>query len=453
MDLSALGWLARMRPQGLGDLAQIDPVTGQPAADASMAASATGGMLSSLAQQAPGSLRRAWEGSDLRSGLQGALDTASYYAGPHLSNRAAAVASAIPAVTPKFGTEDAAQAGEAFKAGQYGRGAGLMSLGVAGGLLDALPGEAVVRGLLKGIHKAAHYAPDLGMAIAPIKAFHGSPHDFDRFDINRIGTGEGAQAYGHGLYFAENPKVAEGYRQTLADWPTTIRSVLGRDIPDDAANALLQTRAASPDDLARAAKLAQMRAPELRGIPGDELTRGLTEIAARERPGRMYEVGIHADPERFLDWDKPLSEQGQAAKDVLRQIEFPLSATGFSPKQHMGAIEAGYEHLLRDPKINPTGDEVYRGVTRHVADNPDRYGMNFYTKNLSANASDTLREAGIPGIRYLDQGSRGAGTGSRNYVTFSDDIVEIMRKYGLAGLGLGLGGSAAVMQMPTPQQQ
>ena len=37
-----------------------------------------------------------------------------------------------------------------------------------------------------------------------IKAYHGSPHDFDRFDLSKIGTGEGAQAYGHGLYFAEN---------------------------------------------------------------------------------------------------------------------------------------------------------------------------------------------------------------------------------------------------------
>ena len=41
-----------------------------------------------------------------------------------------------------------------------------------------------------------------------IKAYHGSPHDFDKFDLSKIGTGEGAQAYGHGLYFAESPKVA-----------------------------------------------------------------------------------------------------------------------------------------------------------------------------------------------------------------------------------------------------
>ena len=30
---------------------------------------------------------------------------------------------------------------------------------------------------------------------AKIKAYHGSPHDFDEFSTESIGTGEGAQAY------------------------------------------------------------------------------------------------------------------------------------------------------------------------------------------------------------------------------------------------------------------
>ena len=37
-----------------------------------------------------------------------------------------------------------------------------------------------------------------------IRAYHGSPYDFDRFDMSKIGTGEGAQSYGHGIYLAEN---------------------------------------------------------------------------------------------------------------------------------------------------------------------------------------------------------------------------------------------------------
>ena len=46
-------------------------------------------------------------------------------------------------------------------------------------------------------------------------AYHGSPYQFDKFDMSKIGTGEGAQAYGHGLYFAENPDIAKSYQQNL----------------------------------------------------------------------------------------------------------------------------------------------------------------------------------------------------------------------------------------------
>ena len=43
-----------------------------------------------------------------------------------------------------------------------------------------------------------------------ITAYHGSPHEFDQFDTSKIGTGEGAQSYGHGLYFAEHEPIAKG---------------------------------------------------------------------------------------------------------------------------------------------------------------------------------------------------------------------------------------------------
>ena len=71
--------------------------------------------------------------------------------------------------------------------------AGLMS-GFAGGIKEVAP------------------APGL----LGVTAYHGSPHSFDAFSNDAIGTGEGAQAYGHGLYFAENEGVARGYRDSNA---------------------------------------------------------------------------------------------------------------------------------------------------------------------------------------------------------------------------------------------
>ncbi|MCA9506552.1 MAG: hypothetical protein KC616_25930, partial [Myxococcales bacterium] len=48
-------------------------------------------------------------------------------------------------------------------------------------------------------------------------AFHGTPHEFERFDITKIGTGEGAQAFGWGLYFSSSRGIAEYYREMLSN--------------------------------------------------------------------------------------------------------------------------------------------------------------------------------------------------------------------------------------------
>lgn len=80
--------------------------------------------------------------------------------------------------------------------------------GLAAGAAGGLPDNAL-----------ASNAVRMGGDQAPkgIRAYHGSPHDFDRFDMSKIGTGEGAQAYGHGLYFAENEGVAKSYKQAGMD--------------------------------------------------------------------------------------------------------------------------------------------------------------------------------------------------------------------------------------------
>lgn len=47
-------------------------------------------------------------------------------------------------------------------------------------------------------------------------AYHGSPYIFDKFTLDHIGAGEGAQAHGWGLYFALDHEVARSYRDKLS---------------------------------------------------------------------------------------------------------------------------------------------------------------------------------------------------------------------------------------------
>lgn len=272
---------------------------------------------------------------------------------------------------------------------------------------------------------------EVALGAGPIKAYHGSPHDFDRFDLSKIGTGEGAQAYGHGLYFAENEGVAKAYRDALkwkgSDWndPQYVAGFWNKQFQGDAPQAIQYLEKS----------LRHQSTPEAQAaVTGAiDLLRGGNVLKDSPNPGRMYEVAIHADPERFLDWDRPLSAQPQP-------VQRALGTLGIKPQKEelaafddalLAALQGDGPATLPKQPADPMGSMLYRGngsVFQSTSD-PER--------------SQALREAGIPGIRYLDQGSRDAGDGSRNYVTFSDDIVEILRKYGLAGLGVGLPAFAA----------
>jgi hypothetical protein len=122
----------------------------------------------------------------------------------------------------------------------------------------------------------------------------------------------------------------------------------------------------------------------------------------------MYEVNINASPEQFLDWDKPLSQQPQSIKDIIPQL---------TQRKELGAF-----------------GESGRGIYNFVG---------AWHGRGDVNASNALREAGIPGIRYLDQGSRSGGQGTSNYVIFNPGIVDILKKYGIIG---ALGGLSQVPQ-------
>lgn len=240
-------------------------------------------------------------------------------------------------------------------------------------------------------------------SIKPIRAYHGSPHDFDRFSMDKVGTGEGNQTYGHGLYFAGNEDVAQQYRRNLA------MRYDGRSVQDI-------------DKAIEEVKRTMQGPLRGRALQGLEAQRVMAVEASRVPAGRMYEVNIHADPERFLDWDKPMAEQGDAVRAALARTAW--GDQGATARDLLDVVVPG-EHAYKR-LISGSGGTALPGFSRQPQ---------------AISASETLREAGIPGIKYLDQGSRAAGNGSRNYVVFDDKLIEILRKYGImapvAGAGIG----------------
>jgi hypothetical protein len=252
-----------------------------------------------------------------------------------------------------------------------------------------------------------------------------------RMRMDKLGTGEGAQAYGHGLYVAEAEPVALEYRQRLARVGTAEAEKIG--IPPSQLNTFQmfarQTDPSQPEAAAR--DFANWT-----GIPyTPELVQAYKNTF--KNSGKVYEVNINADPEDFINFDAPFEQQPPNVQNYF-----------------------GY--LARGER-KPTGEDLAR-----------RMESNIYIQEAA--------QAGIPGIRYLDEGSRNqavqpyyniiresdnavvqqkiardeapsVGEGfraegpidprTRNYVVFDDNLISIVRKYGIAGAAAMLGVSAA----------
>jgi hypothetical protein len=328
-----------------------------------------------------------------------------------------------------------------------------------------------------------------------LRLYHNSPHDFDRFSMSQIGTGEGAQAYGHGLYFAESPSVSgrggDYWRQFFNKMPSgPERTATGAMYANkfDPEKAALQLESNFRYHAARAKPGSYGDGPEVEEghrLLAEENQQALDMIRSGKIVGpRTYEVNVNANPEDFLDWDKLLGEQSPQIRDAFASLGTP-------------------ERLA-----NVRGEDAYRALGDQMgalewpigADATTR--KSFYS-DAAVKSSEALREAGIPGIRYLDAGSRGRpyqvdlaykgrpfeegyfepqfarskeeaeniakeyrGKGydanvrdvaTRNYVVFDENLIEIVRKYGIAGAAAMLGVSAvdveeAIAQGMPPSQ-
>jgi len=245
---------------------------------------------------------------------------------------------------PEYGSEQAYRTGQAVS--------NMPAAGIPAGAMKA---AAQVPGLLADVMQAAKGSDELAGLLA-LTAYHGSPHKFSKFDASKIGTGEGAQSYGHGLYFAENPEVAKVYQRKLSD----NGSFYTVDIPD-------------------------------------------------KMIGKM------------LDWDTPLDQQNKAVVKLLQKdfgnlfqdTRYPSTLTIGSMMSRRG-IPISASDMLKG--YNPV---YWYGIPAQEMTGQDLWHLMMRRSNGNqAEASEQIRKLGIPGIKYLDRGSRSSGQGTRNFVVF-----------------------------------
>jgi hypothetical protein len=236
---------------------------------------------------------------------------------------------------------------------------------------------------------------ELGFAPAGITAFHGSPYRFNKFDSSKIGSGEGAQAYGHGMYFAESPDVARSYSSIMPSGaePAPRRAIMGREV----------------EPMTPEYKVAQLvdemglsKAKKFVSDWAKEPTQGMEDFVAQVNAtistinkksdvknlgtGNFYKVDIpDKDIPTMMDWDKPLSEQSDFVKKAINNLKKQVTP---EMKDELG----GNLNLLFGKDITPA---QFLNTWEII-----------HPTGGTGIGEKLLNEQGVKGIRYLDNTSR-----------------------------------------------
>ena len=279
-------------------------------------------------------------------------------------------------------------------------------------------GAAVGGILTPGPGDLAKFAP----VLSAIPFWHGSPHKYDAVDLSKIGTGEGAQAYGWGYYGADSVDTATAYRDTLTNrTPFHIEmSLKDKGISPELANTYAQFAAQTGGAKASADDFIELMSRDAPSGPIRDFRERLKpefpslRSAVKEINGNLYrgeyrwpdpakEAATPLTGEDLLDWDKPLSEQSPNIQKAIKE---------YSPIK-----------FSSDTK----GADIYDALVKKFGEGK-RETLDLRGQNA---ASNYLRDSlGIPGIRYLDQMSRNAGEGTRNYVFFDQEGIKLLERNG-----------------------
>jgi hypothetical protein len=199
--------------------------------------------------------------------------------------------------------------------------------------------------------------------ISPLDVYHGTPYTLPptarnplgEFDASKIGTGEGAQAYGYGIYTAENPAVAGGYQKTLA--PQNYASIVQNGRNDYSVIAKDGSKVAEGVMLGQAHKAKN--------------------AFDAVQTGNLYKVDLPDEMiPKMLDYDKHLSEQSPEVQKILLPYQKEIGSSFGTGEQTLKAI--AFERRMKGLDDSP------------------------------AAVAQQLKEMGIPGVKYFDQQSRPA---------------------------------------------
>lgn len=277
------------------------------------------------------------------------------------------------------------------------------------------------------------------------RAWQGSPHLFDKFALSAIGTGEGAQAHGWGLYFAQARSIGEKYRTALLQNRVTEVSVGGKKYtkrglfsffgedqkPIDGAlrhAVFFLSRHKNKTEAIKGLRASYVAAKETSPGYAQQLAQAIKIVQSKDtkkiqsgsKNGQLYEVEI-PEKEVLLDEQKPFSEQPSSVQQALKKLA----------KDRVDFLD---DYSLQEAiEENNTGGSMYDLLVLRLKDLWQQLGDKSGA-NPAEYVSKELNEYGVKGITYDGRQD------GRCFVIFDDKAIDILDKYyqGAAGRARGM---------------
>ena len=289
-------------------------------------------------------------------------------------------------------------------------------------------------------------------------AWHGSPHDFDEFDLGAIGTGEGNQAHGWGLYFAKDKKVSKQYKDVLSKLQGSNKGSLfkveipnetellpeqypisgyGRYVRDSLKNGLHKM---SDEQLERFTSL--LIKYHKGSIIGDEridkyiqfmdigyiiselhnknkTINDISKIKKRNIDRFLKSVGIDENIDTIASNEDLLENVYKKFRyDLYPQYEKEKQLEREREEKAISNVKADVYGALE--KTNIDGKQLYSFLSHALGDDEH---FNLHNVKNAKKASEFLNSIGIKGI-YYDGEQDG-----RCYVVFDDKAIKVIEKY------------------------
>lgn len=242
---------------------------------------------------------------------------------------------------------------------------------------------------------------------------HGTGTSFDKFSTEKIGTGEGNQSFGWGLYFTDKKDIAQYYAETIGDMPSYVLYKDGK--PADMNDEISRVIYNYDGDVKKAIRSIKRNANMWKKEGDEEFAAEIMKTADRlkledpnswemKEEGNRHIYDVEIPDTGFLHWDNPMTDEQK------RQIVEQAGKEGIKISFYGDLLPA--EEFFEKMGSKAEGAQIYKAIERTLGSDKE--------------ASLFLNRAGFNGIEYVAGRHSGKKSVDSNFVIFDENAVRII---------------------------